>query len=64
MSEVWATCILRSPPSFNCCIFAHARREVAKPGANSELLRVAYCDGGRYVTCMIILVFQIIKVGE
>ena len=28
-------------------------------GANSELLRVAYCEGARYVTCMIILVFRI-----
>ena len=28
--------------------------------ANSELLRVAYCDGGRYVTCMIIPVFSVI----
>ena len=28
---------------------------------NSELLRVAYCDGARYVTSMIILVFLVIR---
>ena len=28
-------------------------------GSNSELLRVAYCEGARYVTCMIIPVFPI-----
>ena len=33
---------------------------MSKIGANSELLRVAYCDGARYVTCMIIPVFLII----
>jgi hypothetical protein len=29
--------------------------------ANSELLRVAYCNGARYVTSMIIPVFPIIE---
>jgi hypothetical protein len=36
-----------------------SKRCLAKSTADSELLRVAYCEGARYVTSMIIPVFAI-----
>jgi hypothetical protein len=34
---------------------------ISRTGFNSDLLRVAYCNAGRYVTNTIILVFRVIR---
>src|SRR5262249_17753517 len=49
----------RVTPSFPSFLVASERK-----CANSELLRVAYCDEGRYVTSLIILVFFVIRGGD